>query len=99
MAQTWSSMPMPSNSSFFFLIIRRPPRSTRFPYTTLFRSAVADHLGEGVLGQHKPRPGAGDQRQQPGNLAVVERRVGRHGDHAGVEAAEEAGEVVQAGRD
>src|SRR5438270_11187941 len=26
--------------SFFFLIIRRPPRSTLFPYTTLFRSAV-----------------------------------------------------------
>src|SRR5438034_5578268 len=23
---------------FFFLIIRRPPRSTLFPYTTLFRS-------------------------------------------------------------
>src|SRR5947209_15223990 len=26
-------------SSFFFLMIRRPPRSTLFPYTTLFRSA------------------------------------------------------------
>src|SRR5690348_17665557 len=25
-------------SIFFFLIIRRPPRSTLFPYTTLFRS-------------------------------------------------------------
>src|SRR5688572_31053958 len=24
--------------SFFFLLIRRPPRSTLFPYTTLFRS-------------------------------------------------------------
>src|SRR2546430_13627243 len=32
---------------FFFLMIRRPPRSTLFPYTTLFRSvdqAVADRL-------------------------------------------------------
>ena len=28
----------------FFLMIRRPPRSTLFPYTTLFRSA--GHLGE-----------------------------------------------------
>src|SRR2546422_1557464 len=27
--------------SFFFLMIRRPPRSTLFPYTTLFRS-IAD---------------------------------------------------------
>src|SRR5258706_15803555 len=25
---------------FFFLMIRRPPRSTLFPYTTLFRSKV-----------------------------------------------------------
>src|SRR2546430_17189863 len=25
---------------FFFLMIRRPPRSTLFPYTTLFRSVV-----------------------------------------------------------
>src|SRR5690349_22122777 len=37
--------------SFFFLLIRRPPRSTLFPYTTLFRSAepgapviVFDHV-------------------------------------------------------
>src|ERR1039457_7409902 len=27
---------------FFFLIIRRPPRSTLFPYTTLFRSRRTD---------------------------------------------------------
>src|SRR6266540_6332217 len=26
--------------SFFFLMIRRPPRSTLFPYTTLFRSSA-----------------------------------------------------------
>src|SRR5256885_11935555 len=32
---------------FFFLMIRRPPRSTLFPYTTLFRSRVA-------AGQHFP---------------------------------------------
>src|SRR2546426_650365 len=29
-------------SSFFFLMIRRPPRSTLFPYTTLFRSQLPD---------------------------------------------------------
>src|SRR5256886_10438267 len=33
-------------SFFFFLMIRRPPRSTLFPYTTLFRS----HLSEEDLG-------------------------------------------------
>src|SRR3712207_1708924 len=30
---------------FFFLMIRRPPRSTLFPYTTLFRSRAALALG------------------------------------------------------
>src|SRR3712207_695338 len=29
---------------FFFLMIRRPPRSTLFPYTTLFRSHAAGEL-------------------------------------------------------
>src|SRR3989442_15766115 len=46
--------------SFFFLMIRRPPRSTLFPYTTLFRSADdeakmadAEALGhQAILGQH-----------------------------------------------
>src|SRR2546426_8945030 len=33
---------------FFFLMIRRPPRSTLFPYTTLFRSLRED--GFDVLG-------------------------------------------------
>src|SRR2546425_8869371 len=28
---------------FFFLMIRRPPRSTLFPYTTLFRSLPGGH--------------------------------------------------------
>src|SRR5690606_41468484 len=33
--------------SFFIVIIRRPPRSTLFPYTTLFRSnMIASHFGE-----------------------------------------------------
>src|SRR3954463_12699418 len=30
--------PSPTSLVFFFLMIRRPPRSTLFPYTTLFRS-------------------------------------------------------------
>src|SRR5437667_8122204 len=29
------------SNHFFFLMIRRPPRSTLFPYTTLFRSLIA----------------------------------------------------------
>src|SRR5258707_7334112 len=30
--------------SIFFLMIRRPPRSTLFPYTTLFRSVAVLHV-------------------------------------------------------
>src|SRR5256885_7631535 len=32
--------PVPRPLLFFFLMIRRPPRSTLFPYTTLFRSGA-----------------------------------------------------------
>src|SRR5256885_3391542 len=45
---------------FFFLMIRRPPRSTLFPYTTLFRSEPG--------GRHRQRPrptGQGDCRTGP----------------------------------
>src|SRR5436853_7912394 len=34
---------------FFFLMIRRPPRSTLFPYTTLFRSPNASADAGGAL--------------------------------------------------
>src|SRR5439155_24679186 len=37
---------------FFFLMIRRPPRSTLFPYTTLFRSVLVADLREGVAAAH-----------------------------------------------
>src|SRR6266702_5490256 len=47
---------------FFFLMIRRPPRSTLFPYTTLFRSGCAERGISGLrpderfpfLGQRDP---------------------------------------------
>src|SRR5215216_7318680 len=42
-------------SLFFFLMIRRPPRSTLFPYTTLFRSIQAS-----VVLRHTPHPRFGD---------------------------------------
>src|ERR1022692_754497 len=34
--------------AFFFLMIRRPPRSTLFPYTTLFRSGWTAPLADGI---------------------------------------------------
>src|SRR3989442_13600322 len=60
MAKSYSS---PRDRLFFFLMIRRPPRSTLFPYTTLFRSvtfiwrgdrlwigAPSDGIPEGEIG-------------------------------------------------
>src|SRR3712207_6888052 len=47
---------------FFFLMIRRPPRSTLFPYTTLFRSGMR-HEEHGV-GRGREIP-AGDRRAVP----------------------------------
>src|SRR2546422_3171044 len=42
---------------FFFLMIRRPPRSTLFPYTTLFRSLVVGphDRDQRHVGPHCPR--------------------------------------------
>src|SRR5258708_35376320 len=44
---------------FFFLMIRRPPRSTLFPYTTLFRShldeAAVDDRGRGQVDDRRVR--------------------------------------------
>src|SRR2546427_6120329 len=37
---------------FFFLMIRRPPRSTLFPYTTLFRSRHEVLLGQDLGRRH-----------------------------------------------
>src|SRR3712207_8125034 len=57
---------------FFFLMIRRPPRSTLFPYTTLFRSrrALPAHARRSSPSHHHPghttgaRPMVRDQEHQ-----------------------------------
>src|SRR5258708_40264229 len=41
----FSHIPITNFFIFFFLMIRRPPRSTLFPYTTLFRSIEAIPMG------------------------------------------------------
>src|SRR3712207_8756974 len=56
---------------FFFLMIRRPPRSTLFPYTTLFRSFDADRPGQvlppGV--RHRLPAARGDSASSPWSRA------------------------------
>src|SRR3712207_3331817 len=38
-----------SRCFFFFLMIRRPPRSTLFPYTTLFRSRIGGEVEASIV--------------------------------------------------
>src|SRR5256885_8552181 len=40
-------------------MIRRPPRSTLFPYTTLFRSQLHTHTLRGAFGSHRLELGLG----------------------------------------
>src|SRR3989441_6192852 len=69
---------------FFFLMIRRPPRSTLFPYTTLFRSpgAQARALRRGPRGQTRRAVGARPDRGRGRRMRV--RRL----DHFGVDVAD-----------
>src|SRR2546430_10244345 len=59
---------------FFFLMIRRPPRSTLFPYTTLFRSRsealeVRDRALDAALGP-EGHPAIQREQPRPGQLAT-----------------------------
>src|SRR3712207_7139566 len=59
---------------FFFLMIRRPPRSTLFPYTTLFRSlgglAGADERARVERDERLPRRLLGERPRLPAAVAV-----------------------------
>src|SRR3712207_9161721 len=58
---------------FFFLMIRRPPRSTLFPYTTLFRSAGLTLVvaSAAVPGTSFPAAAAGLAAATYGAISVV----------------------------
>src|SRR5256886_16368742 len=58
--------------SFFFLMIRRPPRSTLFPYTTLFRSRAAASPAR--------RPKAWDRRAGRSSVESLEHPVHQGGE-------------------
>src|SRR5438874_9686082 len=69
---------------FFFLMIRRPPRSTLFPYTTLFRSSTcassppslsaSPSKPRSATSRFEPRPSAatGDRKSTRLNSSHVE---------------------------
>src|SRR2546425_4061125 len=67
-------MPNQTSKEFFFLMIRRPPRSTLFPYTTLFRSlrvrGAVEEEQEGQVREPRARLdgiGGGDERFDHGH--------------------------------
>src|SRR3712207_7251153 len=67
---------------FFFLMIRRPPRSTLFPYTTLFRSA---HGRPGGSVEDEPHRALvrvlGDEHDGPEEVRILQNRRGRSEEH------------------
>src|SRR5256885_6218237 len=64
-----------TSQEFFFLMIRRPPRSTLFPYTTLFRSDTRPgSLGGVPKGDH----GRSGHQARGGILGTNDRDGGAH---------------------
>src|SRR5207245_11173920 len=73
---TLHSCPFPTSPSylslsFSFLMIRRPPRSTLFPYTTLFRSPRIEHVQTSHPLDRRPV-----RRGQEAGVEIVERLAG-----------------------
>src|SRR5258705_9377540 len=80
---------------FFFLMIRRPPRSTLFPYTTLFRSAFA--VAASTMSEHAVlleislagrMPRAATAVARPGGPVGIDRKSTRlNSSHLGISYA------------
>src|SRR3712207_7153284 len=75
---------------FFFLMIRRPPRSTLFPYTTLFRSCV--HAARVAAtspptARARPRTTATHSRLAPGTSAEDRKSTRLNSSHANISYA------------
>src|SRR3712207_8035930 len=62
---------------FFFLMIRRPPRSTLFPYTTLFRSVPRDGHGDERLRALRPHRVSAHGGFEIGVLAPIDEHLDR----------------------
>src|SRR3712207_8403547 len=62
---------MSNGSLFFFLMIRRPPRSTLFPYTTLFRSRA-----ESTCTKRESRPGRAATARSESTHVTEDRQLG-----------------------
>src|SRR2546430_15826621 len=72
---------------FFFLMIRRPPRSTLFPYTTLFRSPLVELVGAA------PDSGALEELSGPGVARGAVRHQGLAAHDADLRSEEHTSEL------
>src|SRR5688572_31572521 len=69
---------MPLIIVFFFLVLRRPPRSTLFPYTTLFRSRELRQIdGDLTGGLRDEVDGTGGERVERLLRALLDRKSTR----------------------
>src|SRR3712207_1796240 len=104
--RTTLKTPHPPNTffAFFFLMIRRPPRSTLFPYTTLFRSTFernterdigVGHGEAGRLGREDKVAGDRQAEPSPGRDAVYSRHRRVHACPARDSGVEMGGELLQ----
>src|SRR3712207_7253746 len=79
----------------FFLMIRRPPRSTLFPYTTLFRSVRSTRRLERELGRRTPSSARGSrsvsrprvEKSRPSDAPVDRKSTRLNSSHANISYA------------
>src|SRR2546427_4817496 len=77
------------HNTFFFLMIRRPPRSTLFPYTTLFRSAgcTTDCASTPSTPVTPGTPALTVTKANPGSLAVDRKSTRLNSSHSQISYA------------
>src|SRR2546430_4569559 len=79
-------------------MIRRPPRSTLFPYTTLFRSlARRERLAERAAGARRVRRDVRARRERPEAVLEARAQERQHAAGLAVEAAPEPDQLVVPG--
>src|SRR2546422_1779480 len=81
---------------FFFLMIRRPPRSTLFPYTTLFRSLrerIVTVRGRRLVRELRRRPAEGHVDVRRTRVRLVEHEDERGLQRAGDRSEEHTSEL------
>src|SRR5438874_12205187 len=66
-----------SSFLFFFLMLRRPPKSTLFPYTTLFRSHSSPRGHQPKQAGGKPRPPFDARRREASAFHQPDRKSTR----------------------